>query len=546
MFWPFGRRKRTRPARRSIENPAVPLSWDNLDDDDTRLAFGMSSTASGARVTERRALGYPAVWRAVSLIAGDVAKLSLMVYRTTGEGRAVDNAHAAYRLCRYKANPYLLAFEFRRVVQMHALLRGNGFGYIDRDPAGRPMGKYILDTDKVEPVRLDGRVWYGYKPDATRGLDRRLIPAEDVFHIRGLGDDGLEGFPALEILRESLGAALAARDHSARYFKNGARPGGAIEHPGKLSPQARTNMRESWERIHRGLDNAHKIAILEEGTKYVAFNANAREAQLLESREFDSREIANIFGVPAHKLGDPSKVAYNSLGEENQSYYNDTLSHWLCQWSAEASDKLLSEQEKAAESHTVDFDYREVQRANLQTLTAYAQAACGKWASVDEARALFGDNPLPGGKGKWQEPPAAPAVAPPADPPPDPEPPARSLAGLRAVVEDTARRMARRIVAHAVRLGGRWAPDMAAEHDGVIGEAFAPMLLACRDAGTWSDPTAGEATGGDGLARVAWGFRSEVAAAVAEVGADRAGMVEAEIVDRAAGRLADELIGAKS
>src|SRR5688572_29960586 len=102
----MGRRvRKAKPAGRSLENPAVPLNWNNLEDDDARQAFGMSSTAAGVAVTERRALGYPAVWRAVSLISGDVAKLSLCVYRTTGEGRAVDTKHAAYRLCKYKANP---------------------------------------------------------------------------------------------------------------------------------------------------------------------------------------------------------------------------------------------------------------------------------------------------------------------------------------------------------------------------------------------------------------------------------------------------------
>jgi HK97 family phage portal protein len=482
-------RKRGKRARRSLENPAVPLNWNNLEDDDTRQAFGMSSTAAGVSVTERKALGYPAVWRAVNLIAGDVAKLSLLVYRTTGEGKAVDSKHAAYRLCRYKANPYLLAFEFRRVVQLHALLRGNGFGYIDRDGAGRPMSLNVMDSDKVEVGRVDGRVWYKYTP-AAAGLDAILIPAEDVFHIRGLGDDGLEGYPALEVLRESIGAAIASRDFGARTFKNDARPGGVLSHPGSLKPQAVTNMRESWERLHRGVDNAHKVAILQEGVTFTPIASTARDAQLLESREFDSREIANIFGVPAHKLGDPSKVAYNSLGEENQSYYNDTLSHWLCQWSAEASDKLLSEQEKAAESHTVDFDYREVQRANLQTLTAYATAACGKWASVDETRGLFGDNPLPGGKGKWQEPQPAPVADPPADPA---DPPARSLTGLRAVVEDTARRMAKRIIGDAGKYRGdpagfaEWVGSRYHYHAGIVRQAFEPAALLCLEAGAGMD-----------------------------------------------------------
>jgi HK97 family phage portal protein len=480
-------RKRAKPAARSLENPATPL---NLNDDDALEILGGGATAAGVRVTERKALGYPAVWRAVNLIAGDVAKLSLLVYRTTGEGRAVDTAHPAYRLTKYKANDGLLAYDFKRVVQFRALMRGNGYGYIMRTAGGRPTGINLLDSKSVQPFRNGGRVYYEYEP--APGEKTIIIPAADVFHIKGLGDDGLQGYDALAILRESIGAAIAARDYGARNFKNSARPGGLIKHPGKLSAQARNNMRESWHRLHGGPENAHKVGILEEGSDFVPLGGSARDAQLLENREFDSREVANIFGVPAHKLGDPSKVAYNSLGEENQSYYDDTLSHWLNQWAAEASDKLLSEQEKLSESHVIDFDYRQVKRANLASLTAYATAAVGKWASVDEIREAFGDNPLPDGQGKWQgtQPAPAPEPAADADPPADDPPPAeRKLDGLRAVIEDAARRMARRMVSHAARLAGKgqrfadWFAIIEAEHGEVIRAALAPAVEVARDCG---------------------------------------------------------------
>jgi HK97 family phage portal protein len=172
-------------------------------------------------------------------------------------------------------------------------------------------------------------------------------------------------------------------------------------------------MRESWERIHKGIDNAHKVAILQEGTTYTGFAANASDAQLLENREFDAREVANIFGVPTHKLGDPSKVAYNSLEQENQSYYDDTLSRWLRLWADECGDKLLSDREKLAESHCIDFDYQELARADLAAQTAYASAALQYgWENIDGIRAMFGKNPIADGSGQAYKAaaPAAPAV----------------------------------------------------------------------------------------------------------------------------------------
>jgi HK97 family phage portal protein len=405
-------RKADKPrARRSLENPNVPLNIADPDDD-TFWALGGERSQAGVRVTQKRALGYPAVWRAVNLISGDVGKMPMFVYKLSGENKDVDRVHPAYRLLRYKANEFLLAYHLKQILTFHALIRGNGYGYIDRLANGNPLDITVLDPDKTEPVRVDGKVWYLYGKGDNLATYRR-IPAADVIHIRGLGYDGLMGYPVLDLLRESIGAAIAARDHAARYFRNGARPGGVLEHPGKLSAGARQNMRESWERIHKGIDNAHKVAILEEGTKYTGFSANASDAQLLENREFDAREVANIFGVPTHKLGDPSKVAYNSLEQENQSYYDDTLSRWLRLWADECGDKLLSDREKLAESHCIDFDYQELARADLAAQTAYASAALQYgWENIDGIRAMFGKNPIADGSGQAYKAaaPAAPAV----------------------------------------------------------------------------------------------------------------------------------------
>lgn len=387
--------KKAKPRLRSVENPNVPLNVADPDDTTWDALGGGERTSSGVRVTTKKALGYPAIWRAVNLISGDIAKLPLFTYKWIGENREIDRKHPAYRLLAFKPNPIHTAFVFKQVVMGHALTRGNGYAYIDR-LGPRPKSLLILDPDKVEPVRVDGEVWYLYGQGESVENYRRL-PSVDVLHFRGLGNDGLQGYPVLQILRDSVGAALAARDYSARHFRNSARPGGVIEYPTALKPVARTNMRESWERIHKGLDNSHKIAILEEGAKFVPLVSTAKDAQLLESREFDAREIANIFGVPTHKLGDSSKVAYNSLGQENQSYYDDTLSRWMKLVSEEMSDKLLSEKEKASESHLVDFDCQSILRYLSSQTQFVTSMTAGGLITVNEGRAILGLNPIKGG-----------------------------------------------------------------------------------------------------------------------------------------------------
>ncbi|HYH68371.1 MAG TPA: phage portal protein [Urbifossiella sp.] len=495
-----------RKARRSesIENPSVPL---DLVSDEAFEAFGSSRSVSGVRVTHRKALGYPAVWRAVNLIAGDVGKLPLQVVKLSGKNKEADPAHPAYRLVRRKPNAYMTAFVFKQTLQAHALTHGNGYAYIERDGAGRPVQLMVLDPCRVVPIIVNAVLWYVY---TTQQGQQRKLPADEVLHIKGLGWDGLEGYPVLKIAQDALGAAIAARDHSGRYFKNGARPGGVIQHTKTLTDQARTRMRADWATIHQGLENAHRVAILEEGATYQGFASDARNAQLLETREFDAREVANIFGVPTHKLGDPSKVAYNSLGEENQSYYDDTLSRWLTVWSEECHEKLLAEGEKAKETHTIDFDYQEIQRANLPQQVEFVSKLVGSGViNPDEGRGVFGFNPIPGAKGDRyyvpttltpvdeagtpETPPPAPAT-----PPPEPEPaPRKAPAALRAVVADVAGRMAKRLATHHEKAArsdiAGWLETGIRDHSGVISEAFGPVVALCRELGRAVPDAAGVA-----------------------------------------------------
>ena len=467
------KKKRRRRHKRNAENPNVPLSV-ALWGEEAADALGAEKSVAGVRVTRKKALGYAAVWRAINLISGDVGKLPLSVYRQIGRNRELAKDHPAYRLLRRKPSDAMTAFVFKQTLQAHVLTEGNAYAYIDRDGAGRPLQLLILDPTKVEPVRMNGQLWYVY--DGSQGKDK--LPSVDVLHIRGLGFDGLQGYPVLQYHNETLGVALAARDHSGSYFRNGAKPGGLLKHPGKLSPTARTNMRQSWERLHSGLRNAHKIAILEEGAEYVSFNSNARDAQLLENREYDSREVANIFGVPTHKLGDPSKVAYNSLGQENQSYYDDTLARWLQLWAEECHDKLLSESEKASESHTIDFDYQVIKRADMATQKDFAKAMVdSQILDVDEARAIFDYNPK-------------------ATPTPTPEPQSVRTDGLRAIIADTVGRMVRRLVGYGSRFKGTTADEWSShirqisdDQREFVGNALAPVMLVANDLGFTSVTT---------------------------------------------------------
>ncbi|MES2208592.1 MAG: phage portal protein [Chloroflexota bacterium] len=393
----------------SVENPAVPLSeaFDGTDAFD--MLAGEGSTASGARVTRTRVLGYSSVWRAVNLISSGVGRLPIEVYRWIEPkgntlGKAPDYSHPARKVLR-KPNEYTTPIVFRKTIQSHALIEGNGYAYIVRDLAAKPVELLILDPRRTWPVRVNGELWYVSEcGDPIPGKRRRYglvkLPAADVIHIQGLGADGLCGYPVFKLLRETFGTALAARDYGARFFGNDGRPGIALQVPAGMKEETVTKLRESWERIHTGLKNAHRAAILRDGVTLQTFGAGARDAQLLQNREFDAREISNVFGVPSHKLGDPSGASYNSRESENQSFLDDTLDDWLVTWEQELALKLLTEFEKDSESHVIEFSRRALLRTDAAGRSGYYNAAIQTgWMSRDEARAEEGYNPIPEGRG---------------------------------------------------------------------------------------------------------------------------------------------------
>lgn len=460
------------------ENPRFslndPAAWDGL--------LGGEPSAAGVRVTRETALTYGPWWRGVNLIAGGVARLPLLVYRRSGRGKEVATDHPAYRLLRRKANPYQTASQLRLQLTAHAVAGGNGYAYVQRDGAGTPLELWPLDPDSTCPVRADGEVWYVTRAD---GRESRL-PYEDVVHVKGLGFDGLVGYGAFDKAREALGLGLGTGRYSARFFGNGAKPGVVLETPQKLTESASRELRESWERIHKGLDAAHRTAVLHSGLAAKVVSFNAEDSQLIESRQFSIREVANFLGVPPHKLGDTSRTGYASLEQENLSYLAESLDPWLSAWEEECWDTLLTEEEKADESVAVEFHRASLARSDRTSMSNYLRTALGgaPWLTRNEARDIEGLNPVEGGDD----------ILDPAnmgDPGGQPSPAGEVKredqkqippGAVRGVLLDAGTRAARRIGVHARRAAGdpakylAWLDAFPAEHAPVVAEMLAPGL----------------------------------------------------------------------
>lgn len=325
------------------------------------------------------------VWRAVNLVSGIVGMLPCKVLVEADDGgKSVAKNDPRYRLVRRKASPEISAAAFRETLTSHAMLRGNGYGYILRDTTFRPLAMWPLDPDQTFAARDDsGVLWYVTK---ILGEPRR-VAAHNILHIRGLGDNGITGHSVVSYFAEEGGLATAARDFASLYYANGANPGGVLEWPQALSETALKRLRESLAQQHDGLANANRMMILEEGGKFSNTSIPAKDTQLLDSRKFSLIEIANWFGVPPHVLGDSSRTAYNSLAAENQAFLDYGLNPWLVRWEDEYRAKLLTESEQDSETLVIEFTREALVRADLPARGAFYQQAVGRpWLTVNEAR----------------------------------------------------------------------------------------------------------------------------------------------------------------
>jgi HK97 family phage portal protein len=437
----------------SVENPAVPL--DEIFSETEGVSFATGENSSGVKVTRLRALGHSAMWKAVNLISGDVGRLPLKVYKRSGEGKETDPSHAAYQLLWRKPNPYMTSMIFRQTLQSHVLMSGNGYAWIERDEAFRPIGLYPLNPENTFPFRRNGVLYYATSvdemPDGSQG-QYRIIDASDVLHIRGLSFDGLVGYNVIHVLRNAIGKPLAIRDYTSRFFKNSAQPSIILEFPAGIKEEAVKNVIRSWNERHQGIDKAFMVAALREGVVAKMVSSAARDAQLVESEAYSLIDIANVTGVPPHKIGASIQSSYNSLEQENQSYLDETLDRWLTVWEEECWDKLLSEEEKRSDSHTTEFIRAALERVNLNARGEYYSKALDKgWMCRDEVRGFENLNPIPNGEGKvFYRPVNLAEVGKDAQDSPGPKPlptaddAARSEA-IRTITVDAVSRMVRRI-----------------------------------------------------------------------------------------------------
>ncbi|QQM45001.1 phage portal protein [Streptomyces liliifuscus] len=361
---------------------------------------GSMANSAGIRVDHETAMMYAPFFAGVRVIAEDLGLLPLFLYERLKRGKDRATGHPLYPLLHDAPNDMMGAMAFKEALQGHAITRGIGAAYVvthERTGVIEELWPLRPDRTRVKVRQMGkGRVerWLQYRDDVN-GVYANLAPGEFLC-VNGLGDDGVRGYSVVELAANSIGLGLATEHYGAKTFSNGAAPAGALSHPDNLSPEARKRMAEDWENIHRGIDRAHRVAILEEGVTWQQVGLPNDANQFLETRKLQVTDMARWLRLPPHKIGDLDRATFSNIEEQQLDYVSSALNAWLTRWEQAILTQLLLPEERSRyyPEHLVDALLRGNSVARYQ---AYAVGRQWGWLSANDVRERENMNPVEGG-----------------------------------------------------------------------------------------------------------------------------------------------------
>ena len=350
----------------------------------------MRNTFAGVGVDPETALTYSAIYSAVKIISETIASLPLITYRRAPDGGKIRiDEHPISPVLARRPNSWQTHFEFIEMMQGHVLLRGNAYAQV-LTANGRVSELIPLHPARIEPrMESSGPVYQYTKPDG----DIVIFPAEEIFHLRGLSSNGLHGLSPIAAARESIGLGMAAQEHGARLFGQGARPAGVLTHPGKLDQPTSDRIRQSWERAYGGLSNAHSVAVLEEGMQFERVQLTSEDSQWIESRKFQIEEIARFYRIPLHKMNSMERATFSNIESQAIEFVSDTIIPWVRRW----EETILRDVFTLTRDRAVfaEFLIGELLRGDTESrYKSYAIAKQNGWMNSNEIRALENMNPI--------------------------------------------------------------------------------------------------------------------------------------------------------
>jgi HK97 family phage portal protein len=364
----------------------------------TSKSIFWGGSTSGTFVNETSAMQTAAVYACVRVISEAVASLPLHVYRREDNGARLIPDHHLYNLLHNAPNPEMTSFIFRETLMSHLLIYGNAYAQIIRDGGGKVVALYPLLPNKMDVSRgEDGKLQYTYWRDSDERRPQEksggiAFRRDEVLHIPGLSFDGLVGYSPIAYNKNAIGMAIATEDYGASFFANGANPGGILEHASTVNNHE--NVRGAWEALYKGAKKANRVAVLEDGLTFKQVSIPPEQAQFLETRKFQLNEIARIFRIPPHMIGDLEKSTFSNIENQSLEFVKYTLDPWVVRWEQAMHQALVlpSEQSRVA----IKFNIDGLLRGDYETrMKGYSIGIQNGFLSPNDVRRLEDWNLIP-------------------------------------------------------------------------------------------------------------------------------------------------------
>jgi HK97 family phage portal protein len=378
----------SRKRKKSKSKAETPKIENSLS---TSKSIFWGGSKAGTHVDENTAMQTAAVYACVKLISESIASLPLHIYRREKNGSIAVHDHHLYTLLHYSPNPEMTSYTFRQTMMFHLLIYGNAYAQIIRNGGGRVVELSPLLPDRMQIHRDEqGSLFYSY----YRGVDERgkkenngyiAFKREDILHIKGLSCDGLYGQSPIAVAKNAVGMAIATEEFGSSFFANGATPSGVLEHPETVKNHA--DVRAAWESLLKGTKNSNRVVVLEDGLKYKPVSITPDEAQFLQTRKFQLNEIARIFGVPPHMIGDLDKSSFNNIEQQSLEYVKYCINPWVECWEQEMHMYLIPKSEQ--KTHYIKFNIDGLMRGDYASrMKGYSVGIQNGFLCANDVRGL--------------------------------------------------------------------------------------------------------------------------------------------------------------
>lgn len=379
------RKLEKREEESDISNLTTPNKWlINL--------IGGNDTYSGENVTTDIAMNIAAVYACVRILSNHVAMLPLQLFQETRGKKKRIHDHPIAKLIETRPNPYMTPFQFKQTMEAHRQLYGNAYAEIEWSRTGYPKALWILNplVTKVVMEKDNNGNLKRYLVQTTLANGKIVyLPYSSILHIKGLSTNGIVGKSPIDVARETIGIQIAGQKFTGKFYANGTMSSGVLKVPQSLKPEAKAIIRQEWEKFNNGLDNSHRVAILDAGLDYQSLGIKQCDAQYIETQKFSIAEIARIFNVPPHMLADLERATFSNIEQQSLEFVRDTLSPLLISWEQELQYQLFTEDEIEKKRFYFKFNLNSLLRGDSTNRASYYEKMINLGIySINEVREL--------------------------------------------------------------------------------------------------------------------------------------------------------------